>query len=95
MFGAIGAHSPAIFYSDATSLPLYLRDIPAEQLPRIYIDFGDADEQLQNNLDFKKLLDDYNIPYEWHENIGFHDETYWAAHVDAYLRWYAEGWSAK
>jgi enterochelin esterase-like enzyme len=95
IFGAIGAHSPAIFYSDAASLPLYLRDIPAEQLPRIYIDFGDADEQMQNDLDFKKLLDDYNIPYEWHANIGFHDETYWAAHVQAYLTWYAQGWIKK
>ena len=94
-FGAIGAHSPAIFYSDAASLPLILRDIPAGQLPRIYIDFGDADEQMQNNLDFKKFLDEYNVPYEWHENIGFHDEVYWGAHVDAYLRWYAQGWSTK
>jgi len=95
VFGAIGAHSPAIFYSDTASLPLYLRDIPAEQLPRLYIDIGDADEELQNTLSFKSFLDDYSIPYEWHMNIGFHDETYWAAHVEAYLRWYAEGWSAK
>src|SRR5689334_8835530 len=76
VFGSIGAHSPAIFYSDTGSLPLYLRDIPAEKLPRIYIDAGDADSQLQTSQNFKKFLDDYNIPYEWHQYVGFHNEDY-------------------
>ncbi len=24
----------------------------------------------------------HNIPHEWHEYIGYHDEKYWAAHVN-------------
>ncbi len=95
IFGAIGAHSPAIFYSDGASLPLHLRDIPPDQLPRLYIDIGDADDELENNQNFKSFLDKYHIPYEWHANIGFHDEAYWAAHVAPYLRWYAERWMEK
>jgi enterochelin esterase-like enzyme len=93
VFGAIGAHSPVIFYSDGASLPLALQNIPSDQLPRIYIDIGDADEQLENDLHFKDFLDEHHIPYEWHENIGFHDETYWAAHVETYLRWDADAWT--
>jgi enterochelin esterase-like enzyme len=92
VFGSIGAHSPAIFYSDSGSLPLYLRDIPADQLPRIYIDAGDADSQLQTSQNFKKFLDAGNLPYEWHQYVGFHNEAYWGAHVADYLRWYAQGW---
>jgi enterochelin esterase-like enzyme len=95
IFGAIGAHSPVIFYSDGTSLPVALQAIPSGQLPRLYIDIGDADEDLENDLNFKSFLDEHNIPYEWHANIGFHDEAYWAAHVEAYLQWYAEGWMKK
>jgi len=95
VFGTIGAHSPAIFYTDVGSLPLILRDIPQEQLPRLYLDIGDADEELHNMLNFKNFLDEHDIPYEWHAYIGFHDETYWAAHVESYLQWYAEGWNEK
>ena len=95
VFGAIGAHSPAIFYTDVGSLPLILRDIPQEQLPRLYVDIGDADEELYNILNFKKFLDEHDIPYEWHAYIGTHDETYWGAHVESYLKWYAEGWNEK
>jgi enterochelin esterase-like enzyme len=94
VFGAIGAHSPAIFYSDTGSLPLTLRDIPPTRLPRLYIDVGDADSELQTSRDFKSFLEQYNIPYEWHEYVGFHDETYWRAHVDEYLHWYAQAWQS-
>lgn len=95
LFGAIGAHSPAIFYSDTGSLPIRLLDIPAEQLPRIYIDVGDADSELQTSQNFKDFLDQRNIPYEWHENIGFHDEAYWGKHVEQYLLWYAQPWQSQ
>jgi len=93
LFGTIGAHSPAIFYSDGM-LPLRLSKISPEQLPRIYIDVGDADSELQTSREFKSVLDRYNIPYEWHEYIGFHNEAYWGAHVEEYLRWYAQGWQS-
>lgn len=92
MFSTIGAHSPAIFYSDGSSLRLALRNIPEDQQPRLFIDIGDADDELSNLLIFKNFLNEYEIPYEWHTYIGFHDEVYWAAHVDGYLRWYAAGW---
>lgn len=95
VFGAIGAHSPAMFYTDGIQLPITLQNIPVGLTPRLYLDTGDTDNELKNNLDFKNFLDQHNIPYEWHEYIGFHDEKYWGAHAETYLRWYAEGWQKK
>jgi len=95
VFAAIGAHSPVIFYTDGVTLPIALKDMPVGLIPRLFIDTGDADQALKNNLEFKTFLDEHAIPYEWHEYTGFHDETYWGAHVETYLRWYAEGWNKK
>jgi enterochelin esterase-like enzyme len=92
VFGVVGAHSPAIFYSDANSLVLIVRDIPPAQLPRIFIDIGDGDSELDVVKPFQNFLNDYNIPHEWHEYVGFHNEKYWSAHVEEYLRWYAQDW---
>jgi enterochelin esterase-like enzyme len=95
IFGEIGAHSPAMFYTDGVLLPITLQNIPTGSVPRLYLDMGDEDRELENNLNFKKFLDEHNIPYEWHEYIGFHDEKYWGTHVETYLRWYADGWVKK
>lgn len=95
VFGAIGAHSPAMFYTDGVLLPITLQNIPVGLVPRLFMDTGDADVELKNNLNFKAFLDEHNIPYEWHEYPGFHDEKYWGAHVETYLRWYADGWVQK
>ena len=95
IFGTIGAHSPAMFYTDGILMPIALQNIPIGLVPRLFIDTGDNDGELQHNLDFKKFLDEHEIPYEWHEYIGFHDEKYWGAHVETYLRWYVDGWMKK
>lgn len=95
VFGAIGAHSPAMFYTDGITLPITLDNIPIGLVPRLFMDTGDNDGELENNLKFKDFLDENYIPYEWHEYPGFHDEIYWGAHVETYLRWYADGWGEK
>jgi enterochelin esterase-like enzyme len=92
VFGVIGAHSPAIFYADYNSLPLIVNAIPPEKLPRISIDIGDGDGGLGSVETFTNFLNVHNIPHEWQEHIGFHEEKYWAAHVEEYLRWYAQTW---
>ncbi len=92
VFGAVGAHSPAVFFSDMTTLRLRLRDADRETFPRIYIDVGLQDSEYDSALMFAKLLDEMNIAHEWHAYIGFHEEKYWSAHIEEYLRWYAEGW---
>jgi enterochelin esterase-like enzyme len=92
LFGAIGGHSPAIFYSDDKSLPGSLLSIPVGLLPRIWLDAGDKDSEYGVIAPFEEFLSKNNIPHEWHVYIGWHNEEYWSAHVNQYLRWYAQNW---
>ncbi|MEW5870412.1 MAG: alpha/beta hydrolase-fold protein [Chloroflexota bacterium] len=94
-FGALGAHSPAIFYDDAQRMRVYLDTIPPEQYPRLYVDVGDKDrpEIMDVSLWFEKLLNEWDVPHEWHLFSGYHEEAYWQVHVETYLRWYAQDWS--
>lgn len=94
VFGALGAHSAAIFHTDAQSMRTWLAAIPAEQAPRIFLDIGDRDrpEIMDSAQWFENLLNEKDIPHEWYLFSGFHSETYWSAHVEQYLRWYARDW---
>jgi len=92
LFGAIGGHSPSIFYVDMDTLAVRMFSIPSDQLPRIWLDAGDSDSEYETVTSFEKFLTQNNIPHEWHGYIGWHDEAYWSAHVEEYLRWYAEEW---
>jgi enterochelin esterase-like enzyme len=93
VFGAIGAHSLPVFWSDVPSIKNWLSAIPPESTPRIYLDIGDQDrpEILKSATWFEELLTRQGISHEWHLFTGYHDEAYWSAHVEQYLRWYAQG----
>jgi len=92
LFGSIGGHSPAIFYVDQKSLQRNLLAMPESQLPRIWLDVGDSDSEYEVIVPFEEFLSKNNISHEWHKYIGWHDEKYWAAHVERYLKWYAQDW---
>jgi enterochelin esterase-like enzyme len=92
VFGAIGAHSPVMFYTDGIRLPLKLKDLSVGLRPHLFLDTGDNDGELEHTLEFKQFLDQNAIPYKWYQFHGFHDEKYWRAHVETYLRWYASNW---
>ena len=94
-FGALGGHSPPVFWSDSPHLRAWLTSIPEAAWPRIYLDIGDADRQdiLGAARDFESLLTEMGIPHEWHLNVGRHEQAYWDAHLEDYLRWYAAAWS--
>ncbi len=93
-FGALGAHSPAIFYDDAQRMRVYLDAIQPEVMPRIYMDIGDRDrpEIMRAALWFEDLLNQRDIPHEWYLFSGYHSEDYWRDHLEAYLRWYSKSW---
>ncbi len=93
--GAIGMHSPIIFAQDGNVVEPWLNTIPLENVPAISIDVGDGDQDLDNARWLEDLLTSKNIPHEWHFNTGYHDEKYWSAHVEEYLRWYASNWADK
>jgi enterochelin esterase-like enzyme len=94
MFGALGAHSPAVFHSDGLRIKALLDALPPSESPRIYIDIGERDrpEILQVATWFEGLLDERDIAHEWHLFSGYHAEAYWSAHLDQYLIWYTQGW---
>ena len=93
-FGAVGMHSGFAFHSDIPYIKLWLEAIPAELMPRFWLDIGDNDrpEIAASAIWFEGLLTQYRIPHEWHTYAGYHEESYWQAHVEQYLRWYAQDW---
>lgn len=92
IFGALGAHSAPIFYSDGLRLSDWLDEIPSEEMPRIFLDIGQDDKDNNYILSFEEMLRERGIPHEWHLNSGSHNEEYWISHLDQYLLWYSEAW---
>jgi enterochelin esterase-like enzyme len=93
-FGAIGMHSGFSFQSDDANTKTWLDAIPVEQMPRFYIDISQNDQRdiAESAAWIKKMLTERAIAYEWHLYPGYHEEAYWQAHLEQYLRWYAEAW---
>ncbi len=93
-FGTIGAHSLLLFFGDEPRIRTWLDTIPAESVPRIYLDIGEKEHPdiLESALWFENLLIEKGIPHEWHLFSGYHVESYWQSHVEQYLRWYAREW---
>ncbi len=92
LFGAIGGHSLPVFWSDTPHVRTWLDDIPSTQMPRFYLDIGEKDYLIESAIWFESVLTEKGIPHEWHLFSGRHEEAYWEAHLEQYLRWYAEGW---
>ncbi len=94
-FAAIGLHSLPVFWTDLPHIRTWLDAIPPESLPRIYLDSPDKDRPqiARSTAWFEELLTKQGIPHEWHLFPGYHEEAYWEAHLEEYLRWYARDWS--
>jgi enterochelin esterase-like enzyme len=92
LFGAISGHSAFYFNSDAHNIRTWLKAIPPESMPRIFLDIGDRDYLDVPNRKLEDLLVEYSIPHEWYLFPGRHDEVYWERHVEQYIRWYAADW---
>lgn len=94
LFTSIGLHSPAVFQRDASKVDDWILAIPPAPIPRIFIDIGDADQELKSVQQIESILTQLDVPHEWRLYSGDHTEEYWSAHVEEYIRWYAEGWNA-
>lgn len=93
LFGAIGLHSTPPFNTTPGMLATWLQEIPADQLPRIYIDIGRNDPYLYMANALETQLVENNVPHEWYLFTGSHNEEYWSSHVSDYLQWYAQPWT--
>lgn len=94
LFGAFGAHSPAVLNTNPVSMSNLLDGIPSDKYPRIFIDTGDREPPsiIESAIWLGELLNQKGIPHEWYRFSGVHDESYWRAHLEVYLRWYSGSW---
>ena len=53
----------------------------AKKDAKIFFNCGTEDYLLQENRNFKAVLDEYNIPYEYNEYPGAHTWEYWTEHI--------------
>lgn len=93
MFGTVGLHSLAVLQKDSSHIRDWLKDIPPSSQPRVFMDIGDNDPELSMAGNIESQFNNYGLSHEWHLYNGAHTEEYWKAHVEEYIRWYAEGWN--
>lgn len=93
LFGTLGLHSLAVFSSDRSVYREWLAVIPSASWPNIFMDGGEGDPEMGFNSVIENSLTDLGIPHEWHLYPGAHNEAYWGAHVEEYLRWYGDVWT--
>jgi len=93
LFGTIGLHSLAVLQEDASEVRDWLADIPPASRPRVFMDVGDNDQELEMAQLVEAQFNDFGLSHEWRLYSGAHTEEYWSAHVDEYIRWYAEAWN--
>ena len=93
LFGSLGGHSTPLFYGDLKRVPGWLEAIPPEMTPRIYLDIGEGDKNLEDAQSFYQVLVNAGLSPEWHVYPGLHNEAYWKAHLEEYLLWYSAGWT--
>ncbi|MCE1253275.1 MAG: hypothetical protein LWX83_06955 [Anaerolineae bacterium] len=92
-FGVIGGHSLPNTQFTEYFLRDLVKSIPPDEMPRLYLDSGDRDIALKEVTAFEALLVKFKIAHTWQIYSGDHSESYWSAHVDDYLRWYATPWN--
>src|SRR5688572_48493 len=93
LFGTIGLHSLAVLQKDSSKILGWLSDIPRASQPRVFMDIGDNDQELMMAQLVEEQFNRYGLSHEWHLYSGAHTEDYWKAHVEEYIRWYAEDWN--
>lgn len=92
LFSIIGLHSLAVFKSDGTRIERWLKAIPPDDFPTIYMDIGDRDPELAEAMRVEALFNQYRVPHAWYQLKGDHTEKYWSAHTREYIQWYASQW---
>lgn len=92
--GAVGAHSAPLFYGQLSRITQSLEAIPRAEMPRIYLDTGEDDQQAEFLHTLQAELKRRGIPHDWYLHPGLHHEDYWREHLADYLRWYSQSWDA-
>jgi S-formylglutathione hydrolase FrmB len=62
------------------------------RMPRIYLDIGEGDNNLEAAQNLEDVLNELDLSYDWNIYPGLHEDLYWKAHLEEYLLWYSSGW---
>ena len=93
-FISVGGHSAALLDESAGSK--YDPFVAAERANvddlRIYLDAGRSDYVMPQLLELHETLLEAGRDHQWVVNEGSHQDSYWAAHLDEYLKWYTVPW---
>lgn len=106
-FAIAGAHSPTLrahgdapeYFGDAAFHAAHdpaslVRAHPeAARRLTVYLDVGEADGWLPVVAAFRDLLAETGVNTTWQTFPGGHESPYWAANVEAYLRWYGQAFA--
>lgn len=90
LFGAVGLHSPAVLMPDLFNLPEWVESGSPQQ---VWVDIGNRDPLRSMTSELTELLDDLQVPYEFHQFTGEHASFYWLLHTEEYIRWYVSNWN--
>jgi enterochelin esterase-like enzyme len=93
-FNAVGGHSAALNVNLAPPVydPIQLATDPAIRSLRIFLDAGRDDWVLPGMEQLHAALTSAGVEHEYILYEGFHDDSYWSAHVPEYLAFYADEW---
>jgi len=94
VFSAVGGHSVALSVNRAPPVydPLYLAADPAILTLRIYLDVGEGDRFFSGMEELPAALRAAEVPHDYFVYEGAHTDSYWSAHVEEYLAFYAADW---
>ncbi len=89
LFGILGLHSMAIFYSDEESVEIWLDRITPDLQQHYYIDIGDRDSLQVSARYMDRILRERDIDHVYEVvDGGTHTLDYWGGNLEDYLRWY-------
>ena len=89
------AFGPAGSPARAANDPKQLLDIPAAEIPFLYVDWGTEDDLLPDSRRFSELLQAKHFPHEYRERTGVHDWLEWDHQIQEVLRVLAERWQLR
>lgn len=93
LFSVIGLHSPAVLQGDASQVAKWIAAIPPDVRPDVFMDIGEKDQEWRMAVAIEAQFNENGLAYEWRLYSGTHTEEYWSAHVEEYVRWYADQWN--
>lgn len=89
-FGSLGLLSGGIAEVEKPTFEKWIDS--SKHHPRVLIDVGDQDGIMPYTQNLLDVLNPQNVPYELNIEAGGHNWTFWSAHMQSYLLWFAEAW---